>query len=600
MRVNGDIDGLKKNILISLDALYDIQLPQNLLWTQDLIEEISRVSSLINREIALYLDSKGHITDISVGDNHTVSLSTVDGKRSPKRLSGTRCIHTHPNGNGMLSAVDISSLKILHLDAMIAVGVKDGEPRDIYVGIPSSDTLDEVTILGPYYSDKEDFTLLSEYIFEADQFLRQVSSSERNSVERAVLVGLHTRDSRELNGANEAVVSFSELEELAKTAGAMVVGRLMQKRDTRSSATVIGQGKLDELRLLAQAVKADLVIFDEELTGAQQRNIEEAIGLRVLCRTGLILDIFAQRARSREGKLQVELAQLEYQLPRLMGMGLALSRLGGGIGTRGPGETKLETDRRRIRMRITHLKQQLADIRRQRGVLRGNRQKSGIPVVSIVGYTNAGKSTLLNTLCDSEVIAEDKLFATLDTTTRKLILNNGSTVLLTDTVGFIRKLPHKLLDAFKSTLEEVVLSDLILIVADASDPQVGDHIRIVDEILEELGAGTKQALIVLNKIDRLTEDNTVILRDNRQIIEISAKTGDGLDSLKQAIENIIHSNHVQVQLAIPFSDGATIAWLHANSKVINISHDEYTSLVQVELDKSLLAKVSHYIEEANL
>lgn len=596
MRVNGETEGLKKSVLEALDALYDIRIPQDLLWTKELIEEVSRISSSINREVALYLDSKGRVTDVSVGDNQTVALSSVEGRRSPNRLTGTRCIHTHPNGSGMLSAVDISSLKVLHLDAMIAIGVKDGEPRGIYVGIPSTDSLDEVNILGPYYSDKEDFALLLEYISEADQFLRQAFSSDRDFIERAVLVGLHSRDSRELNGATEADVSFAELEELAHTAGAMVVGRLMQKRDTRSSATMIGQGKIEELRLLAQAVKADLVIFDEELTGAQQRNIEEAVGLKVLCRTGLILDIFAQRARSREGKLQVELAQMEYQLPRLMGMGLALSRLGGGIGTRGPGETKLETDRRRIRMRISHLKQQLDDIRRQRGVLRGNRQRSGIPVVSIVGYTNAGKSTLLNALCASEVLAEDKLFATLDTTTRKLELNNGSTVLLTDTVGFIRKLPHKLLDAFKSTLEEVVLSDLILIVADTSDPQVEDHIRIVDEILEELGAGTKQSLIVLNKIDRLAQDNTTILRDNRPIIEISAKTGEGLDLLKQAIENTIHSNRVQVQLAIPFSDGATMAWLHANSKIINITYDENTSLVETELDQSLLSTVIPFMQ----
>ncbi len=599
MRVNGEIEGLKKSILEALDALYDIRIPQDLLWTEELIDIICRISSAINREVSIYIERKGRITDVSVGDNQTVTLSAIAGKRSTSRLTGTRCIHTHPKGSGYLSEVDINSLKVLRLDAMIAVGIQNGEPRDIYVGIVDEDHTVGVTILGPYYADNEEFKLLFEYISEADQRLRQECSPDSTTVERAILVGLHTRDSRELNGANEADVSFAELEELAKTAGALVVGRLMQKRDNRSSATVIGQGKLDELRLLAQAKGADLVIFDEELTGTQQRNIEQVIGQKVLCRTGLILDIFAQRARSREGILQVELAQLEYQLPRLMGMGLTLSRLGGGIGTRGPGETKLETDRRRIRMRIAYLKKQLDDIRRQRGVLRGNRQKSGIPVVSIVGYTNAGKSTLINTLCDADVLAEDKLFATLDTTTRKLILSNGITVLITDTVGFIRKLPHKLLDAFKSTLEEVVLSDLILIVADASDPQVEDHIRIVDEILAELGAGTKPTIIALNKIDLAKNNNMIILRDNRPMLEISAINGDGLELLKQEIENTIHSDRVQIQLTIPISDGATMAWLHSNSKVLNVSYEEDTSLVEVELDKSLLARVTPYMTDSN-
>lgn len=599
MRVNGETEGLKRNILEELDNLYDFRIPQDLLWTKELIEIISNISSTINREISIYIDRKGRITDVSVGDHQTVTLAAVEGKRSTNRLTGTRCIHTHPNGSGLLSDVDINSLKVLRLDAMIAVGIKNEKPRDIYVGIVTADNTNDLTIMGPYYADTEDFKILFEYISEADQRLRQESSTYQTAEERAILVGLHTRDARELNGANEADVSFAELEELAKTAGAQVVGKLMQKRDTRSSATVIGQGKIDELRLLAQAREANLVIFDEELTGTQQRNIEQMIGMKVLDRTGLILDIFAQRARSREGILQVELAQLEYQLPRLMGMGLSLSRLGGGIGTRGPGETKLETDRRRIRMRITHLKKQLDNIKRQRGVLRGNRQKSGIPVVSIVGYTNAGKSTLLNTLCESEVLAEDKLFATLDTTTRKLILSNGSTVLLTDTVGFIRKLPHKLLDAFKSTLEEVVLSDLILIVADASDPQVEDHIRIVDEILAELGAGTKTTIIALNKIDLSNRGTPVILRESRTVLEISAKNGSGLDLLKQTIENIIHSDRVQVQLAIPISDGATISWLHTNSKILNVSYEENTSLVEVELDKSLLARVIPYMSIKN-
>jgi len=598
MKVNGDTEGLKKSVIEALSSLYDQRIPQDHLWTESLLAEISYLSSEINREIALYLDRKGHITDVSVGDHQTVRLAAVDGKRNNRRLSGTHCIHTHPNGYGQLSAVDISSLKVLRLDAMIAVGVRNGAPQELYVGILSASNQDEVDVFGPYPPGTEDFKRLRESIRETDDLLRNTIEEDQTRKERAILVGLQTRDSRDLYGVSEAEVSFAELEELTKTAGALVVGRLMQKRDTRSSTTVIGRGKIEELGLMVQALEADVVILDQELSGTQQRNIEEAVGRKVLCRTALILDIFAQRARSREGKLQVELAQLEYRLPRLMGMGLALSRLGGGIGTRGPGETKLETDRRHIRMRINHLKEQLAEIRRQRGVLRSNRQKTGIPVVSIVGYTNAGKSTLLNTLCETTVLAEDKLFATLDTTTRKLTLDNGSTVLLTDTVGFIRKLPHNLLDAFKSTLEEVVLSDLILIVADASDPQVEDHIRIVDEILYELGAGLKPALIVLNKIDRIAPDTpALLLHEDRPTVEISASRGDGLDVLKKAIEKNLYSDRVQVHLTIPFSDGATLPWLHANGQILGLSYSEDATLVEVELDNPLLAKVAEYITD---
>lgn len=597
MRINGEIEGIKKSILEALDALYDLHIPNDCLWSEELISEVSFISSKINREISLYIDRKGRIIDVSVGNNNTVNLQEVEGKRSLHHLSGIKCIHTHPSGVGQLSSVDISSLKLLRLDAMIAVGVVDGRGQEIYVGILSSENTNEVDIFGPYSPDKKDFTRMLEHITLADKNLRDKLSENLEEVERAILVGLQTRGSRDLGGGlNEADVSLLELEELTKTAGAMVVGRLMQKRDTRNSSTVVGQGKIQELGLMAQALQADVIIFDVELTGAQLRNIEAATGKKVLSRTSLILDIFAQRARSREGLLQVELAQIEYRLPRLMGMGLALSRIGGGIGTKGPGETKLETDRRTIRTRIAFLKEQLEDISRQRGVLRSQRKNNGIPVVSIVGYTNAGKSTLLNTLCEADVLAEDKLFATLDTTTRKLELNDGRTALLTDTVGFIRKLPHNLLDAFKSTLEEVVLSDLILIVADASDPQVADHVRIVDEILAELGADSRPAIVVLNKIDRAAPDNTFpVIQTVRQVIEISAQRGDGLDELKLAIEKMLFSERERIQLAIPFSEGAIMSWLHANGKIFGVSYDENTNLVDVELDKTQLAKVAAYI-----
>jgi len=595
-KVHGETDGIKNSILEALQTLYELRIPQNQLWSEEIIEKISCISSDINREIAVYLDRRGRVTDVSIGDHHTVTLSEVEGKRNAFRLTGTRCIHTHPNGSGQLSSVDINSLKVLRLDAMIAVGISNFCARELYVGIISSDDPEDVNVFGPLLPTTEIFDDLLFQIDQTDRKSRNIPSSNKTRQELAIIVGLQTPDSRELNGRSEAEVSLTELKELAETAGAQIVGQIMQKRIVKKSSTVVGRGKLEELKLMVQALNADLVIFDEELTGTQQRNIEEAVGRRVLCRTALILDIFAQRARSREGILQVELAQMEYRLPRLMGMGLALSRLGGGIGTRGPGETKLETDRRHIRARITHLKKQLEELQKQRGVLRENRRKNNYPVISIVGYTNAGKSTLLNALCESDVLAEDKLFATLDTTVRRLPLNSGKTVLLTDTVGFIRKLPHNLLDAFKSTLEEVVLSDLILIVADASDPQVEDHIRIVDEILTQLNSNTRPSLIVLNKSDLVTEENPVILsQENRDVIEISARFGIGLERLKSIIENLIFGSRVKVSLNIPFTEGAALAWLHTNARVLRESFRESGTTVEVEIEPSQLGRLSEYI-----
>ncbi len=599
MRVNGETDGIRQSILDTLDSLYDMKLPQDQLWTEELLGILADATTQINREIALYADRKGRITDVAIGDSRTVTLGEVEGKRSGRRLSGVRCIHTHPEDSGMLSSVDLSSLKQLRLDAMIAVGVRDGMARELYVGISSPANPDECDILGPYEPDKENFSALLEYIGDADAALRERTESLRPDAERVILVAIRARGERQLNGAWESEVSFAELEELAKTAGALVVGKLMQRQDVRNAATLIGQGKMEELRLAVQALEADAVIFDEELSGAQQRNIEEITGVKVLDRTSLILDIFAQRARSREGILQVELAQLEYRLPRLTGMGVALSRqggsLGGGLGTRGPGETKLETDKRHIRSRIAAIKSQLDDVRRQRGVLRSDRKKSGVPIVSICGYTNAGKSTLLNTLTEAGVLAEDKLFATLDTTTRKITLANGGTVLLTDTVGFIRKLPHNLLDAFKSTLEEVVLSDLILITADASDPQVADHVRIVDEILQELGAGEKQSVIVMNKMDRIElDDRLPLAREDRPVVEVSAKTGQGLDDLLRIIGNLAFSNRCKGWFLFPYQAAADLAWLHENGKVYQTRYVEAGTLVEAELDGTLAGRIEAY------
>jgi len=596
MEAGGNIQGLKKSQIQALEELYDIEIPQNMLWTQELIIRLSWLSGSINREIAVYYDRKGHITNVIVGDHATVSLDSVEGKRNQSRLSGIRLIHTHPGGSGQLSEVDISSLKLLRLDMIAAVGVREGSPAGIYAGVPSARDVGAVDVYGPFNAEKTDFEDLLEQISEADKLLRSGMETAGIGREKAVLVGVKTPETRTVGGISEAEISMDELVELADTAGAEVAAKIIQSRDGRDSAWLVSKGKISELRLLVQAEGADLVIFDEELSPSQQRNIEEMLGVKAVDRTGLILDIFAQRARSREGKIQVELAQLEYMLPRLAGKGIVLSRLGGGIGTRGPGETKLETDRRHIKRKITHLREQLMEIKKHRGIQRAERLRNRIPTVSLVGYTNAGKSSLLNALCDADAYTEDKLFATLDTTTRRLDLGEAQ-ILLTDTVGFIRRLPHHLMDAFKSTLEEAVYSDAIIIVADASDPLVEDHIRIVDEILAELGASEKPTIIAYNKIDKLEGRNTAPKTD-RVSVEVSALTHEGLDNLRECLKTMLFRVKAQYRLRIPFQSGGNIiSWLYGNGRVLNVEYDESAAIMDVELYKEAAEQVLGYIVE---
>lgn len=596
MEIGGNTQGLKKSQVQALEDIYGIELPQNMIWTRELIDKLCGLTGAINREIAVYSDRKGRIINVIVGDYATVSLDSVEGKRSPSRLSGIRLIHTHPGGSGRLSEVDISSLKLLKLDMIASVGVRDGGPAEIYAGIPSARDTESVDVFGPFGVDKADFEELLEQISAADRLLRGRTETTGSTRERAVLVGVRTPETPVVRGVSEAEISMEELAELAHTAGAEVAAEIIQARDGRDSAWLVGKGKISELCLLVQAEGADMVIFDEELSASQQRNIEEMLGVKVIDRTGLILDIFAQRARSREGKIQVELAQLEYLLPRLTGKGVILSRLGGGIGTRGPGETKLETDRRHIKRKITHLREQLMEIKKHRGIQRAERLRNCIPIVSLVGYTNAGKSSLLNALCDADAYTEDKLFATLDTTTRRLDLGEAQ-VLLTDTVGFIRRLPHHLMDAFKSTLEETVYSDVIIIVADASDPLVEDHIRIVDEILAQLGASGKPTIIAYNKIDKLDERN-IAPKTDRAIVEVSALTGEGFDNLRNCLKKMLFRIKARYRLSIPFQNGGSIiSWLYANGKVFSAEYDESAAIMDVELYKDAAEKVQDYIVE---
>lgn len=396
-------------------------------------------------------------------------------------------------------------------------------------------------------------------------------------------------------GEYDAESSLVELSELAKTAGAEVVCEIVQKREAPDGATYIGSGKLKELCDFCRSNEVDVIIADGELSPSQQRNIENETDVRVIDRTTLILDIFAMRALSGEGKLQVELAQLKYLLPRLGGKGVSMSRLGGGIGTRGPGETKLETDRRHIRRRISSLEAELKELEARRARYRERRKKDGAVTVALVGYTNAGKSTLMNALTNAGVLAENKLFATLDPTARALTLPDGRTVILIDTVGFIRRLPHKLVEAFKSTLDEAVDADVIIDVCDASSPECSEHFKVTEALLEELGCTGKPIITALNKCDVSGDDATIPLLGNT--VRISAKNGDGLSELLLMTQKLLPPTRKRIKLLLPFNKGALASQLRKDGIVHS---EEYTAqglLLDVTADVRMLEECKEYITE---
>ena len=390
----------------------------------------------------------------------------------------------------------------------------------------------------------------------------------------------------DLDNGDDVEASLDELEELIKTAGAEVVGRLIQNREKLESGTYLGTGKLEELRDMVLSLDATGVCCDDELSPVQMKNIEIALETKVMDRTMVILDIFAGRATTKEGKIQVELAQLKYRSQRLIGAGLSMSRLGGGIGTRGPGETKLETDRRVIRSRIAQLSHELSDVKQHRETMRKQRMAGNNPIISIVGYTNAGKSTLLNTLTDAGVLEEDKLFATLDPTSRNFKLDNGQEIILTDTVGFIRKLPHHLINAFRSTLEEARYADIILHVVDVSNPQADNHIITVYETLSGLGIVDKPIVTLFNKIDKL--DEIPVIKDFKadKVINISAKKRIGFNELSEALAEIINNSKIYIEKVISYQDAGVINKIRQSGNLLCEEYREDGIFVKAYVDKS--------------
>ena len=578
--IHGNIDGIKKSTLDELEKLYDAEFERDEFLPERLMNLLTQVTTQINREVMVYVTRDGDILEIAIGSIGHVSLPERHLRRNRNRLAGIRCIHTHPGGNAYLSDVDEQALRLMRFDAMCAIGVSDGHVTGVSAAFLGDVEYGKLSIatFGPVKPGRIPQALWLDEVEESDRRVAN-ASIELDIVEQAEKALLISIDTQE---------SLDELEALAETAGAVVVGREIQKRQKPDTATYIGSGKVEELSLAVQAQEIDLVIIDDELTGAQQRNLEKMLGTRVIDRTALILDIFAARAQSREGKLQVELAQLKYRMPRLYGQGTILSRLGGGIGTRGPGETQLEVDKRRIRKRVDDLSRELKELSKQRAMRRTRRQKAEQVTVALVGYTNTGKSTLLNALSGSDVLVEDKLFATLDPVVRKIELNDTQSCLLVDTVGFIHKLPHPLVQAFKSTLEEALEADLLVIVSDLSSPFYIDQRDVVYHVLDELGAGSKPVIEALNKCDKALPDIDIEPRD---ALRISAQTGFGLDALKEAIAQKIAKLRIHYTCLIPYNKGNALNLLHNYAQIITEEYLEHGVQITCMADSTLKNRV---------
>ena len=579
--IHGNIDGIRNSVLEEMQQMYDFPIGRDEFLPMELAQILAAYSHELRREISLYISRAGEVLDITIGSDNQVSLKEFRLRRSERRLSRVRCIHTHPGGSAELSDVDITALRALWLDSIAAIGIdKQGEIIGISAaflgekmqGIPQV-RLSPVVSLSKLPSQR-----WMEEISRSETLVTQGEDLEEDPVEKALLVGIESEESRE------------ELAALWESAGGIVVGKVLQKRARPDGATYIGSGRAEQLSLEAQVLEANLIIVDDELTGIQINKLEEITGLKVIDRTTLILDIFARRASSSEGKLQVELAQLNYNSTRLIGSRQALSRLAGGIGTRGPGESKLEIDRRRIRERMADLRRELKELEQQRAIRRKSRERSQLPVVALVGYTNTGKSTLLNLLSGADVYVKNELFATLDAVSRRVDLPDGDAFILIDSVGFIRKLPTELVEAFHSTLEEAVLADVLVIVSDASSPDVLMQHEVVEQVLQKLGATAQPRIEVLNKSDIHPDDGYPVIPG---ALRISAATGENVDTLMEQIAKIIRSKERNYEVMVPFSQYALLNDLRQAGRVMQEIHEDEGTRVQVMLDAAAAGRLKN-------
>lgn len=592
MMIYGNIEGIRNSVLNRLEELYSINAPKDTVFSSELSSVLCEVTGQIEREVSAAIDRKGRIISIAVGDSTTVDVPMTDIKE--RKLSGVRVIHTHPKGTSMLSALDLSALLKLKLDCIAALAENGGKCKEVSIGFCAIENDVLVSeIIGPLNTEAAAEYKYLDKVKYVESAMQSSDIYEDNG-ERAILVGIESEE------------SLDELEELAKACEVKVIHKVLQKRTKTDSATFIGRGKVEEIGMLRQALKANVIIFDDELHGSQVRNLEELTGAKVIDRTTLILDIFASRARTKEAKIQVELAQLKYRLPRLTGLGTVLSRTGGGIGTRGPGEKKLETDRRHIKEQIYDLSSQLEKIKKHRETQREKR--SSIPKVSLVGYTNAGKSTLRNKLCDiampkdaavkDKVFEADMLFATLDITTRAIMLPDNRLITLSDTVGFVRKLPHDLVEAFKSTLEDVIYSDLLLHVVDVSSTYALEQIEAVNFVLKELGAEKKPTVLLLNKIDAADKAMISMIKDNfkdMKTVEISAKQNINLNYLLEQVAASLPFTLIKASFLIPYTNQGMTAFLHRNANIKLEEFKEEGTYIEAEVDEEVYNKCKDYI-----
>ncbi|MEL6333848.1 MAG: GTPase HflX, partial [Cyanobacteria bacterium J06626_26] len=540
--------------LKQIRRLYHQRIPGSQITNREFAQRLAAISTDINQSVCAYIDRRGHVIRVGVGSPRQTQIPTLELPRyGAERLSGIRCVATQLKlekpDNAALTAMALQRLDALVMLTLTGSGFQrkgggaTGYIREVYLAHLVPNEAERWSVSEPIDLDTlelEDFVALTEGLEEEFRRLfiaQQVDASH----DRVLLVGLQT----ERISTRRFKSGLEEIVRLVETAGGEVLETLKQKRSKPHPQTVLGAGKVDEVALEAQTLGASLVVFDRDLSPAQVRSLEQRIGVRVVDRTELILDIFAQRARTGEGKLQVELAQLEYQLPKLTGRGQAMSRLGGGIGTRGPGETKLETERRAIQKRITRLQREVNQLQAHRSRLRQNRQHHQVPSVAVVGYTNAGKSTLLNTLTNADIYAADQLFATLDPTTKRLAVVDPEThekrsMVLTDTVGFIQDLPPSLMDAFRATLEEVTEADALMHVVDLSHGSWQEHIRSVMGILGQMPTTPGPILLVFNKLDAVDSDTLAVAKDEYpQALFISASQKLGLETLRQRLVQLV-------------------------------------------------------------
>jgi len=565
-KIYGNTGGLKATQIRRIENLHHYRVPPEEVISEPLAAEICLLTHETRRQIGLLIDRSGRLVTVIVGDHRKIEIpDTSDYKAPPGRLKGIRCVHTHVKDEA-LTKDDITDLSLLHLDLMAAITpTPDGDPKEMHIAhilpAPAKNgerhrLLDPVSLEAPDGAAIIDcFALIKAVEDELSHYqrVRRVDTGK----ERAILVSVTTEP------RHRAMASMDELSELARSCGIQVIDTVMQSRKKVNPRFLMGTGKLEELTIHAMQQGADLIIFDQELNPSQIKAITDLTEFRVIDRTQLILDIFAQRATSRDGKIQVELAQLKYMLPRLATKNTAMSRLTGGIGGRGPGETKLEINRRRARDKITRLEKSLDNLKKQRFQQKARRARNQLPVISIIGYTNAGKSTLLNTMTHSDVLAESRLFATLDPSSRRLRFPRDTDVIITDTVGFIRDLPNELKVAFRATLEELESADILLHVIDASNPAFESHMESVEAILSELDLDRIPVIRVLNKTDRLDPETVEHLVAGTGGIAICATKSKTLNPLIDKMETMVQSsddNSITVERSFPDKDPDPVEW----------------------------------------